>query len=93
MRDFTKPWCYYTSGTEFDEGRGYVPSIVFQDEAGHYPLRGSQSDQLPYYWGMTLDEAREACDAANEARGLSAEDVDAIMLSSFRAHFRHADAE
>lgn len=87
MPDFTRPWCFYVDETMFDEGKGFVPSLVFDNEPGHYPLRGSQPDECPYYWGMTIAEARAACSAANEARGIDEARTREIVASSMRAHF------
>jgi hypothetical protein len=88
--DLSKPHCYVILETEFDPGKGYVPSLVVQDDPGHYPMRGSGPFASPWYWGLTLDAARAACAAANAERGITPEMAQDIVDSSMIASFRQS---
>lgn len=90
MPDFTKPWCFTILATEFDEGKGFVPCAVFQDESGYHPMRGSQDGQQPWYWGMTMDEAKSVCEKVNAERGVSPEQARDIVMSSMFPTSRRA---
>jgi hypothetical protein len=71
---------------QYDEGRGFVPSLVIENEAGHSPMRGRTDDQEPWYWGKTLDNARQTCDRVNLQRyGISRKTQLRIVASSMRA--------
>jgi hypothetical protein len=76
-------WCYYISGTHKYEG-SYVPSMVVEGVRGHYPMLGNGSCATPWVWGDTLEEAEESCRVQNHKRGLSDDDVSAIVLSSMK---------
>lgn len=78
---------YWWAG-EFDVIDGehhYIPSIVFENVAGHVPCRGQGDGALPYYWGTTTSECMKYCDKANEDMGLSHAEVMEIVSSSMRA--------
>lgn len=80
--------CFYVFESMFVEGKGYIPSIVTENQGGHQPLSGKDDTQTPYYWGMTLGEARKVARQANEdTYGLSRVEADAIVASSFAAPF------
>ena len=77
--------CFWIMADQFEEGKGYIPSLVTENEAGHQPFRGG-IDGTPYYWGKTYQEAKAACAHANETHfGLSPEEALDIVLSSMRA--------
>tara|TARA_R100001163_G_C5068450_1_gene208748 strand:- start:1 stop:285 length:285 start_codon:yes stop_codon:yes gene_type:complete len=63
----------------------YIPSIVFENKAGHNPCRGQGEGALPYYWGTTPDECKKYCDEANERIGISHKEAFLIVASSMRA--------
>lgn len=62
----------------------YIPSVIFDGEKGHRPMRGSSPDALPYYWGSTEKECQEVCDSANEEMGVDKETAMKIVGRSMR---------
>jgi len=74
-------FCYYVSIHEHDE-KGYVPSVVYEDQDGHFPLRGNQPFQQPWYVGTSYSEARAVVAKFNEELGLSPIDVIEIIAAS-----------
>jgi len=81
-----RAWCYAYCGEydERDDKRLYIPSIVFEDESGHFPMRGND-DQLPYYWGTSAREIKATCLQMNAERHITKEDASRITTSSIRA--------
>lgn len=78
--------CMYISPLEYDEGRGFVPSLVVENEAGHSPMRGQGKFAEPWYWGKTLERANEVCDRVNKQRyNISPKTAARIVASSMRA--------
>jgi hypothetical protein len=75
--------CFYIGG-RFDE-RGYIPSLVTENEPGHDPLKGRGACAEAWHWGATYKEARAHCEAVNAQRGISPQDALAIVFSSMRA--------
>ena len=89
----TKRWVYWISADQYIEGAGFRVSIVFEGVAGHYPTgnwpyEGKPGQTVPYFWGNTLEEAEAACDDANKARGISAEEAFKIVSTSISAQNR-----
>lgn len=79
--------CYYVFETSFVDGKGYIPSLVTENQGGHQPMSGDGTQQ-PWYWGMTLGEARKTARQVNEETfKLTRQDVNEIVTSSFRAAF------
>lgn len=77
--------CFYISPLEYDEGRGFVPSLVVENEAGHSPMRGNGKFAEPWYWGDTIERANEVCDRVNKQRyGISHQTQMRIVASSMR---------
>lgn len=76
-------YAYYVTQTEISEGQ-YVPSVVFENVAGHFPLRGGP-DGSPWRWGSSLVNARALADEANAVLGLTKDEALEIVASSFRA--------
>ncbi len=74
--------CYVIIPDQKDE-KGFIPSIVFEGEKGHNPMTGKGVGALPWHWGTTLAGAEEICRRSNEELGLTKEDVNEIILSSF----------
>jgi hypothetical protein len=75
----------FVDETMYEPGQGYVPSAVFENESGHYPLKGSSPTARPWFWGHDLAAARQLAAQANAELGLTDDDVWAIRMSSFRA--------
>ena len=63
---------------------GYVPSIIYENEDGHYPLVGKDESSEPWVWGKTLEEAEAIAKSMNEKRGISEDEANEILLLSFR---------
>lgn len=83
-----KPWCYYVDPTQNPkEHDGYVPSVVFENVPGHYPMLRTQG-QAPWVFGATLEQAEIICRRVNAQRGLSERDVTKIVASSMRGRAR-----
>ena len=81
--------CYYISPLQYDEGRGFVPSLVVENEAGHSPMRGRGEFADPWYWGDTLERAEQVCDRVNRDRfGISNKTAMRIVASSMAASER-----
>jgi hypothetical protein len=79
----TRRYCYYVGVESYVEGKGFRPSIVFENEAGHY-LNGG-GDVEPWYWGPTYKDAEAACEHQNLMLGITAKDAFAIVCSSMNA--------
>ncbi len=95
MPDFTKRFCYYIDGSQEPPGPdkpGYIPSVVFENESGHYPLVGKDSVATPWYWGNSLKDAEIICKRENGRLGLTPEDVQDIIDSSIEAQLREQGA-
>jgi hypothetical protein len=86
----TRRWVYWLDQTHPDPDekreKGVAPkvfrvSIVFENEAGHFPTGGGASDPLkaPWYWDQ------ETCKHANAKRGFTEEQAFDIVTSSMRA--------
>lgn len=63
---------------------GIVPSVVYENEPGHWPLSGKGAGSAPWYWG-DLATARKIAADYNAKLGLSEDDARDIVLSSMRA--------
>lgn len=59
-------FCYVTNDSSMRDGDGIIPSAVFEDTPGHYPMLGNGPFSSPWHWGKTVAEAKVVCDAANE---------------------------
>lgn len=83
----TKRQCYVMLLEEHDEGKGYVPSLVTEDEPGYRPMRGDPSKhQTPWYWGKVFSEAQKVCAKVNqETWGVTEDEAAEIVRSSMRA--------
>lgn len=80
-------WCFWVDET-CQTPNGFVPAVVTEDEPGFAPLIGNGEFARPWYWGDTIDRARELVEHANAEIGVSPERADEILLSSMRASFR-----
>ena len=75
--------CYYIDPFQDPKTHGgYVPSAVYEQESGHYPLLGSGDFAIPWIWGETLVEAESICEKYNRELGLSPRDVARIISRS-----------
>jgi hypothetical protein len=78
--------CFYIPPDAYVEGHGFIPSMVTEGEPGHVPLAGNGQFAQPWYWGHTIEKAREIAAKENERLGLSPDDVATIIASSFGAN-------
>jgi NAD-dependent oxidoreductase involved in siderophore biosynthesis len=80
------PFCFYVSGTLVpqDGQEGLIPSIVYENISGHFPLSGGKPDDGPWVWGPSYAEAKQQEREANERIGVSPERAMDIVSSSFR---------
>lgn len=74
--------CFYIPNDAYVEGKGFIPSLVTENEPGHAPLVGNGEFAEPWYWGQTYKEATAIAAAENAKLGLTPDDVTAILLSS-----------
>jgi hypothetical protein len=76
--------CYFINPTQDPkEHGGYVPSAVYENESGHFPMLGQGDYAQPWLWGETLAGAEAIADKINrEDLGLSPRDVDQIISRS-----------
>ena len=64
---------------------GFIPSLVLEGEAGHFPMSGGPG-QEPWHFGLSFVEAEAICANYNaRAYGLSPQDCDEIVASSMFA--------
>lgn len=64
---------------------GFVPSLVFENVSGHFPMMGRGDGAAPWVWGKTLVEAENTCDAYNLKQfGLCPEECRRIISTTFR---------
>ncbi len=76
--------CYFVTESQCDE-YGFIPSLVTENEPGHSPMIGGK-DQAPWYWGKTIERAREVCARVNIERfSISQQTADRIVASSMNA--------
>ena len=73
-------FCYYITGLR--DSNGYIPSVVYENEAGYRPMIGWGKGSRPWYWGKTRDKAEEVCRAKNEEMGISEEDEKVIVTTN-----------
>lgn len=78
--------CFYIPASAYVEGRGFVPSLVTENEPGHCPMTGNGECAEPWYWGDTYERAQEVCDRVNLDRyGLTPKAATRIVASSMAA--------
>jgi hypothetical protein len=84
-------WCYTITADCVDESGSHIPSIVVEDVAGHYPMKGQGYHATPWTWGKNYDDAQRVCDAFNKERlGISPKEAAEIVGSSMRKSLRTA---
>lgn len=80
-------FCYHIPADAYVEGQGFRVSLVVEGVAGHYPTgdwpyTGGVGQSMPWFWGVTLGEARGLCANYNMRLGLSEADVSEIISAS-----------
>lgn len=80
----TNVYCFYIAPSQDPGDEGYIPSVVVQDEPGHFPLSGRGDGAAPWRWGKTLKEAEETCRQQNAKRGITDDMASDIVASSMR---------
>lgn len=81
----THRWCYTVMpAQDTSKYGGYVPSLVIENQRGHWPMLGRGNHSSPWVWGKTLGEAEDVCRSVNAERGISPEDEMKIVASSMR---------
>lgn len=78
------PYCFYITGTVTTPEGGLVPSIVYENISGHFPLTGKQGGS-PWVWGDDYASASKIAQEANARLGVDADRAMDIVSSSFRA--------
>ncbi len=76
--------------TEIGPNGGIVPSIVYENISGHFPLRGNGDHARPWEWG-DYDTAVKLAAEYNLKLGLTADEASNIVLSSWRQHHAQQD--
>lgn len=84
--------CVVVLDSQYVDGRGFVPSVVVEGEAGHHPLTGQGELSEPWYWGHDIAKARKLAADLNAKLGLTEDDAHAIFESSIVASFREDGA-
>ncbi len=85
MPDLSKnPYCFYIDPSQDPGEEGYVPSVVVENEPGHFPLSGRGDGAAPWRWGKTLEEAEATCTRQNTERGITEDRACEIVASSMR---------
>lgn len=76
--------CYFIpTPPAIEVENGFIPSLVFENEPGHYPMRGDPKQMTePWVWGPTLKDAEETCRVMNERMGITERDAILIVMSS-----------
>lgn len=79
-----KRWIYWINEAQLpDPERGYIPSRVFEDVSGHFPLVGDPSKhQSPWFWGDRITALRCA-EKCNADMGIDRQTAMNILSSSF----------
>lgn len=88
MPNFNKPHCLYVDETMKDPETGrFIPSMIFENEPGHYPMKGDPSKhQAPWYVGSTIETAEETVKEINaEKYGVDEDQALNILISSMKA--------
>lgn len=82
MPDFAQPHCFYIPPDQGSEAEnlGYIPSLVFANESGHFPMAGDET-QAPWRWG-SYEQARRVAEHENERLGISSRRVALIIAAS-----------
>ena len=74
-------YCYVILETQKDE-IGYIPSIVYENTKGHFPLTGKGEFAEPWHWGETFKIANEIADRKNLELDISKKESCRIICQS-----------
>lgn len=82
-----KRFCYFVPVDGLVDGYGFRPSLVFENEPGHFPVgtwpyEGKPGQTVPWFWGPTYDEAVACADKLNDSMGINPEEAFKIVTSS-----------
>lgn len=89
--DLSKPFCYYVPEDQDTKlYGGFVPSVVIENESGHYPMLGNGAHASPWVWGDTHEKAQQIADQVNAKRGVSKAEAERIVDSSMAAAIKRA---
>lgn len=83
LLDEGRSFCYFVGVDCYVEGKGWRPSIVFENEPGHYPNGGG--DVEPWYWGRYRSDyqlAQDTCREKNKHMGVDEDEALHIVASS-----------
>lgn len=81
-------FCYVIPSDAFYEGYGFRVSIAIENDQGHYPtgddsfLTGDGRARMPWFWGMTYEEACARADVMNARMGLTPLQAAEIVAST-----------
>jgi hypothetical protein len=89
--------CYVIVPQEFVPEQGFRACVCIEGETGYrptgnWPYHGRVGETMPYFWGLSLDEAEQAAKKQNERLGLTEKDVAIIIASTMREDQRHKKA-
>tara|TARA_E500000331_G_C16601491_1_gene431907 strand:+ start:132 stop:395 length:264 start_codon:yes stop_codon:yes gene_type:complete len=73
---------YVPTDSYSEKHKGYIPSVVYENESGHYPLVGNGPFALPWVWGDDYEKATKIAAKHNASMGISEEEADKILTSS-----------
>ena len=78
---------YYICTSSVDEETGeYVPVLVIRDQPGYSPMAGDpEKGTTGWKWGKDLKIAQGLARKQNERIGITLEQENEILISSFRA--------
>lgn len=93
----SRRWCYVIPSDAFVEGFGFRVSVAVEKEKGHFPTGNldtistdkkirnkafAEGATVPWFWGMTYNEAEKVCEASNERLGYSKLEAAQIVAST-----------
>ena len=57
--------CFAILDSLYVKDKGFVPTLVTENEPGHQPMIGRDQFSEPWYWGQDRETAQRICDEAN----------------------------
>ena len=78
-------FCYTIIEGQTDDKGNYIPSAVFENEPGHYPMMGQGLCSAPWTWGPDYHKACEVATSKNKSMGISEVEAAEILTSSMFA--------
>ena len=61
---------------------GFIPSVVYENKPGHYPMTGNGEFSEPWVWGKDFEKAEKIASEHNARMGISEDEANEILLSS-----------